>query len=802
MRLEVDESLKTFSLSARELAEDRRFYPIGFDRGEGWSALSDGTELHSRVLKARQAKFPGYRAEVFLQARIPVADWTAIITGRLDGCLDRGVEGVLIEEFKSAFFVSDAFRPSASSHDRHLSQLMIYCHLWSILGHSPASGTLVYVDVVSGREALFPFVYERAVCEREIESRLRKLLDEWLAGEGDRRKKAELAPDLPFPHAQPRPGQQQLIREIREAISGQQNLLAEAATGSGKTAASLYPALQAGLATRRQVVFLTAKNLQQTMAVKALEGMNAKGVFRTIQIRSKERMCANGQVLCHEDFCPYARNYPEKMESSRVLERLLETKSHLDPDTVFAESRQAGVCPFEVQLELAKRTDAMVADYNYVFEPAAALTNLADEGLRQTILLVDEAHNLPDRARNIYSPSIHEEALKAIYQFCLQQPGNVFERLALALEGWLALLARLGARLPEGDAIIELPPPVNEFQTLFEDWQAPFLGYLSWKREHKLFLPEDNVVQLHFGLQRFSAVLRLFGPGFTCVLERRKEALRLGLLCLDPARAIGPVFRTAHSTIFLSATLSPAGMFEKSLGLDLDRTRSLSIPPPFPKDNRKILILPQVRTSFKARDKNYEAIAGLIAAMSTAHPANYLVLFPSYAFLTQVSARLAGGGPRVMAQRANLTPQEREQILQTLAAPPEGGILLFAVLGGMYAEGIDYPGDLLSGVFVVSPALPQISFERELLRRYYEEDGEDGFDYAYLQPGMTRVIQAAGRLIRNETDRGVIALLCARFLEKPYRDRLPSDWYERSPLELISRDPASEIREFFSKASE
>jgi DNA excision repair protein ERCC-2 len=185
--------------------------------------------------------------------------------------------------------------------------------------------------------------------------------------------------------------------------------------------------------------------------------------------------------------------------------------------------------------------------------------------------------------------------------------------------------------------------------------------------------------------------------------------------------------------------------------------------------------------------------------MSDAHAGNDLVLFPSYRFLTEVAAKMPPTRARLLVQRPDLSDFERQQILEALSSPPSNGILLFAVSGGMYAEGVDYPGELLSGVFVVSPALPQVSFERELLRRYFDEKEEAGFDYAYLQPGMTRVVQAAGRLIRSETDRGVIALICRRFVEEPYASRLPRDWYEETPAELVTNRPAQEIREFFEK---
>jgi DNA excision repair protein ERCC-2 len=275
--------------------------------------------------------------------------------------------------------------------------------------------------------------------------------------------------------------------------------------------------------------------------------------------------------------------------------------------------------------------------------------------------------------------------------------------------------------------------------------------------------------------------------------------VRLALLCLDPARALAPIFQAASSAILMSATLNPADAFQRVLGLDRDRTGSISLPPPFPPENRKVMILPQVRTTYTARERNYGRIARLVGEMSDAHQGNDLVLFPSYRFLTEVATVMSKTRARLLVQRPNLSDFERREILKALESPPPEGILLFAVSGGMYAEGVDYPGDLISGVFVVSPALPQVSFERELLRRYFDDKEEAGFAYAYLQPGMTRVVQAAGRLIRSETDHGVIVLMCRRFLEEPYARYLPRDWYDESPSELVTHDPASEIREFFEK---
>jgi DNA excision repair protein ERCC-2 len=794
--MKFDEATRIFEVNVRELAEEEGFRRVGFDRGDGWRRLGLGTQVHSRVLAARRETFGSYRCEVHLQARIPVEEWTAVLTGRLDGCIEREAGHWLIEEFKSTDLPSEGIRPSGYAFERDRRQLLAYCYLWKRLGHPRVSAALVYVDIGTGEEVSIAVSYETESVDRDIERRLAQLLRMWKAQAAARARKARAAERLPFPHTAPRPIQEKLIAAVEQAVRSGENLIAEAPTGSGKTAAVLYPALREGLTSGKQVVFLTSKTLQQKMAVSALQAMNERA-FSTLQVRTKEKMCANDRILCHEEFCRFAKNYPEKMARSNILGRLRESYPHHDPDTVFEEARREEVCPFEVQLELAERADAIVGDYNYVFEPGVAMRHLIGEELKDVILLVDEAHNLPDRARKIFSPELLEEDWRALQNRLVLQAGDLFAELAASVEEVLALLEAAAEELPEGDAIAETQAPADAVHALRADWEPKLLRYLAWKREMKIALPDDPVMDAHFALHRFEAVLNMWGPDFTCVVERRTAGIRLALICLDPARALAPVFREASSTVLLSATLTPPEAFERMLGLERDRTSSISLPPPFPPENRKVMILPHVRTTYAAREKNYGRIGKVVAEMSDAHSGNDLVLFPSYKFLAEVAAVMPKTRARLLVQRADFSDFERQQILKALASPPPEGILLFAVSGGMYAEGVDYPGELLSGVFVVSPALPQVSFERELLRRYFDDREEAGFDYAYLQPGMTRVVQAAGRLIRSETDRGVIALICRRFLETPYARYLPRDWYGDTPEELVTDRPADEIREFF-----
>ncbi len=801
--MRFDAGAKTLEISVRELAEDEGFHRIGFGR-EGWSVFGGGAEMHARILNERCLRHSGYRKEVHLQGILPLNEWTVILTGRLDGCMERPGGGWLIEEFKSGFYSANETEavPVGESFERHRRQLLFYCHLWETLHHAPAQGALVYVDLATNRESRIEISHEPAELSREIEQRLRRRIGNCQAQEAVRRRKAECARTLPFPHNTVRPGQEKLMAAVRRAIESSENLLAEAPTGSGKTAASLFPALAAGLASGRQVVFLTSKTLQQSMAVSAMVAMNREGVFRTLQMRAKEKMCANGKVICHEDFCPYAKNYPEKMARSGIIERLVKNQTHHDPALVFAEAKAEEVCPFEVQLELAARADALVADYNYLIEPGAALRHLDLENLPETVLLVDEAHNLAERARRIYSPEIVEEQFRLLTAQWQLPSGALFTELSEVAESGLELLRLAAVALPEGKtaAIAEIDPPRAALAEFWKKWERYFLRYLLWKREMKVVQVEDAMVDFHYSLQRLMAVLSLFGPDFSCVIERRAGGLRLALVCLDAARPLRPIFGAASASIFLSATLSPLGLTGRSLGLEKERTSTVSLPPPFPRENRRVLVLPQVRTTFSARERNYQRIAGLIAGMSDAQAGNTLVLFPSYQFLAAVAGKLPSRRARLLVQRSNFSERERQEIFDQLKESPPEGILLLAVLGGMYAEGVDYPGELLSGVFIVSPGLPQVTFERELLRRYYDEQGESGFEHAYLHPGMTRVIQAAGRLIRSETDRGVIALFCQRFLEEPYASRLPRDWYDESPLELVARNPAEDILNFFRQS--
>jgi Rad3-related DNA helicase len=347
--------------------------------------------------------------------------------------------------------------------------------------------------------------------------------------------------------------QEKLIEAVRTAVANGENLLAEAPTGSGKTAAALHPALAAGLASGRQVVFLTSKTLQQKMAVSALVAMNER-VFHTVQIRAKERMCANDRVLCHEDFCRFAAVLPgedERVERARQASRT--TSTPRSGRRLRGGAPRGGSAPSRFSSSSPSAPTRSSPTTTTSSNPPAALRHLAGEDLRDAILVVDEAHNLPDRARGIFSPEILEEELSILANRLRLQPGALFEDLLATVEALGEILREAAEDLPEGEAIAEIEPPREAILDLRAAWEPTLMRYMDWKRDTRLALVDDPVLEFHFLLQRFCAVLTLFDDDFTAVVERRSGGVALALVCLDPARMLAPTFRRASSNGVLSA---------------------------------------------------------------------------------------------------------------------------------------------------------------------------------------------------------------------------------------------------------
>jgi len=810
----VDYDKREILCSVGDLVYPTTYRRIGVERGDGFRRMWIGQDIHGRRAELRAADDVNYRAEVHVVHRVIHQNWNVTITGRVDGLsVDAEKQAVSIEEVKSIHFDLELEALYRSEKlQRHMFQLLLYSLFLSsqpeLTGYAFAP-RLVLIDLISNDTREIDADFDRDSVAVALEASLDELTGRLETERALIVAKRSFAESLQFPYARLRPYQSEMIEAVARAIREREALLVSAPTGVGKTIAALFPAIRESLKAGKKVFYLTSKTLQQEAAVEAMKLLN-DGSLRVLRIRAKQKMCAHTEMICHEDFCPFAARYSEKMEKSGLVERITNSMTYFDPDLTFELSRSTEVCPFEVSLELIEQADVIVCDYNYIFDPYVGLKAYQqDDDYGDCVLIVDEAHNLVDRGRSYYSPELLEKTFDAVRDHLAGR--NCW------IDGWQQLLDDLRGNLHDlgaaagfgrpgpaeaGPYTQALCDPDREFFVAQRaEWERVVMHYISWKIENRIAEEDDPVVDFYFKLVKFTNLLNEEGEEFAHMIERTADGLKLKIFCKDPSRFLGDIFDSAYATIALSATLEPFDFYRKTLGLPNSRVSELSLPSPFPKSNRKIVVVPEVDTTFKQRANHYDRIADTVAQIAEASEGNFLALFPSYVFLREVSERMPPLRKQVIVQRTDMTDYERSAVLDILRERRSRDNLILAVSGGMYAEGVDYRGDMLSGVVVVGPALPSVSFEQELLKRYYDDQYGAGFEFAYLIPGMTRVVQSAGRVIRSETDVGVIALLCRRFTQESYTRYFPSDWYEESPRELISKKPASEIRAFFEAKS-
>jgi DNA excision repair protein ERCC-2 len=792
------ESLK-LDLSVADLLESPFLRSLGFSSRGGYERLWLGQAIHGRYQEEKLAEDPTYRREVVISHVFEHRGWRVTVQGRADG-LRREPDGSLVVEEIKSVRRGGALPPAV--REGYQRQALLYAWMLAHTEPTAVRAELVLIAIGSNETEREPLELNFEALTAAVRRRVNTLLHAW---EAEQRRAAErhaAAGRLVFPYRETRPGQELILAAVETAVAHKEHLLLQATTGIGKTVAALYPALRYALAHDKRLFVLTAKNTQQEMATAVLALLNQEEAFRSLRLRAKAKMCANDQILCHEEYCRFAKDYGLKLATSGVIPRILESHASIEPDQVFQAAREAEVCPFEVSLELSGRVQVTVCDYNYVFDPYVSLSGFAaEEDLSDVILVIDEVHNLVGRGRGYYSPELSSNAARRaaegvgrwgepihlrIENLCLKLAALIDETVADALEEG-----------PPGDRAVVWPLPEDRFWRLRPALDAAFVDYLEHQRETRTFHPEDPFVELYFEFLRFLNGLMVSDAAFSHCIEWKKGDGRLKILCKDPSRFLGAVIDRTHATIGLSATLSPPEFYTGLLGFAAGRTAFVEIANPFPAANRRVVIDPSVATTFRARPANYQRIADRLAAFADAVPGNCLALFPSYAFLAEVTGRMRLRNKRVLIQRQADSDAEREVLLQALRSAIFGDILLAAVAGGVFAEGVDYPGEVLKAVAVVGPCLPAMTLEQELLKEYYEERFERGFEFSFVVPGMTRVVQAAGRLIRSPEDTGVIALFDQRFLHSPYRDYLPADWLPEEGTSALVGEPARAAEEFF-----
>jgi DNA excision repair protein ERCC-2 len=804
-----DQEAFTLELAVADLLEGQVGRSIGFGSRGGFERLWLGQAIHSRYQEQKLAGDPSYRREVALSHSFEHRGWKVTVQGRADGVRRESDGTLVVEEIKS---VRRGGVLAPAVREMYQRQAQLYAWMLARGGEARVRAELVLISIGSDDVEREELPVHLDALEAGVRRRINALLRAWEAEQERRAARRQAAERLAFPYREPRPGQELILAAVETAVANREHLLLQATTGIGKTVAALYPALRYCLAHDKRLFVLTAKTMQQEMATAVLLLLNQDAAFRSLRLRAKAKMCANDQLICHEEYCRFAKDYALKLQTSGVLAEIYERHPAIEPDEVFRAARAAEVCPFEVSLELAARAEVTVCDYNYAFDPYVSLPDFSpDQDLSDAVLVIDEVHNLVERGRGYYSPELSANAARqaAAETGALGQPihlriAALCGRLATMIEeavsdcladaGGPDLDAELG---PGRDRAVEAPLPEEQFWRLRPELDAAFVDYLEHQRDHRSFRANDPFVELYFNFLRFLNGLAAADAAFSQFVEVCRGDCRVRVLCKDPSRFLGAVINRAHSSIGLSATLSPPDFYTGLLGFAVGRTAFVEIPNPFPAANRRVVIDATVATAYRRRPANYDRIAERLTAFAEAVPGNCLALFPSYAFLAEVAGRMRLRGKRLFVQRQADSDKEREVLLATLRGAVLGDVLLAAVAGGAFAEGVDYPGEMLRAVAVIGPCLPALTLERQLLKDYYQERFERGFEYAFVVPGMTRVVQAAGRLIRSPEDTGIIALFDQRFLEHPYRKHLPAEWLaEEGPSGLVG-DPAAVAAEFF-----
>lgn len=830
MAVQIDGTTQTITLSVRDLCDAEatggslNLSPLG-------SVRSDmGRSVHLDR-QARQSKERvSYRGEQNIRFTTRFRQYTVVIHGRIDGIYE--ADGVtIIEEVKSVLTLREDLRPEHLPLS-YVWQLRLYLYLWAQLHPgSPAFGQLVLVSCEPEKIIEVKVELDAAQVEALIETRLRIIVEEYQEACRRQALKQQRAPSIQFPFPRMRKHQDQMIEAIEAALESQQNLLISAPTGIGKTVAALYSTLRFAAENQLSIFFLTSKTTQQRIVADTLrlwgqesqpsEGNPPLPLFNSLILRSKEKICANDVVFCHESRCRYAKDFFRKLGDSNVRDTLMR-ELLLTPELVYAKALEEELCPFELSLELMGQVDLTVCDYNYVYDPRIAIQRLTERDHSRTILIVDEAHNLYSRAREYYSPALEMapiQRLRRSLESILDGESSTEQTLAPErfastgttglslsflgrLEGFIKRLERHFCEIAESypelqesnHAVISLDREF--FESLREELDELMKCYLIYQRRGGHLQDEDRLLDFFYSLSDFCRVLEIEGDEFVHVMDKERH---LRIICLDPARQLRKRNQRFYAVIGMSATLSPMEFYRDVLGFERD-TRLLALPSPFPPENRKILVIPEVSTTYDQRSRNFDKIARIIEEVVAIRSGNYFAFFPSFEFLKEVAALLSPKTAEILIQHRFMPDHQRSALLERLSEPGRAHLVL-AVQGGVFAEGVDYPGELAVGAIIVGPGLPKVSFELELMRQYYEENYGKGFEYAYLYPGMNRVVQSAGRIVRSESDRGVILLLDKRFAYENYSRLFPRDWYESSPAELAVRDFRAALASFWRTSS-
>lgn len=747
--------------------------------------LQKGNEAHDYL----QGKYnENSIKEFFIKQEVSFENHSLVVQGFIDGVLNIDGE-IIIEEIKSTNLELEVL--TLDYHQEYLAQLKLYGYLYALQNNmSEIHLRLTYISLVDYQVKSF----DNIATADELENFFFKSLDKYIGWlilvEDNLNNKVNSIKEIKFPYESMRVGQRDLMKACFQTMKTNDILYAVAPTGIGKTIATIFSSLKAMENKEDKLFYLTAKGMGKSVAINTMKLLEEKGlVMKSIVLTAKTKCCLLHMSHCDSDNCIYAKGYFNRLKDATI--DIFQENNIFSFEIIQEYAFKHQICSFEFSLYLSYFCDLIIADYNYVFDPRAHLVRYFEDDTYNPKLLIDEAHNLISRSKDMYSATCSSKNLRLLRRYTTGIKPSIRSDVNKALE----LIEAYNEKMPinqsfydnalDNDLIAQMRRIATKCDQLFSD--------------NKEFKHREEATEEYFTILDFIRISEYFGPSHRFLVKKEDDDYMFTILCLDASKFILDTIKTkCHGSVFFSATLYPIN-YHMDL-LTQGEGKYIILNSSFDNKNLDLIINDKVSTKYRNRESSVDEIIETIDALISGKPGNYIIFFPSYSYMKLVLDNMEATDYKILIQKSNMTEEERNQYFNEFLDNTTSKIGFF-VMGGVFSEGLDYVGDLLSGVIVVGVGLPQVCLENDLIKEYFEENEQNGFDYAYTFPGFNKVVQAAGRVIRSETDRGVVILMDERFKYQIYQSLMPSNWNNRKIINssfVLKRD----ILEFWENKEE
>lgn len=789
----MDENLPVIRISVRNLVEFI-LREGDIDNRTGGGQDPENMQMGSRIHRKIQRQMGSdYQAEVPLKTEIVCDGFTLKIEGRADGLIHTK-EQVMVDEIKGVLRELDRVQEPAGIH---LAQAKCYASMVAEQeGVDEIGVQMTYCQMETEEVKRFQYSYQSNELKVWFDEVIRQY-EKWAKFQIEWRKARNASIkgiEFPFPY---RKGQRELAVSVYRTILRKKKLFIQAPTGVGKTISTVFPAVKAvGEELGEKIFYLTAKTITRTVAEQAFETLREQNLkFKVITLTAKEKICFCEETSCNPDDCPYAKGHFDRVNDA-VYELLMQ-EDVMSREVLEAQARKHKVCPFEMALDVSTWVDGVICDYNYVFDPDARLRRFfAEGGAGGYLFLIDEAHNLVERGRQMYSAELCKEDFLSVKKLVKGEAPRFAKRLEACNKILLAMKKEC-----ENYKVLD---NISHFGIQLMNVLSETDRYLEECVDKEV---RENVLDFYFQVRSFLNIYDGLDENYVVYTEYQENGrFVLKLFCVNPAENLQKCLDKGNSAVFFSATLLPIQYYKRLLSTEKDNY-AVYIDSSFDTKKRLLMNGVDVSTRYAMRSREmYQRYATYIFRVVKAKMGNYLIFFPSYRFMEDVyqefTQLLASDGEEMelVIQQKHMDEEERENFLRAFEMGREKSLIGFGVLGGIFSEGIDLTNEKLIGTLIIGTGLPQVCNEREILKSYFDQKGLYGFDYAYRYPGMNKVLQAAGRVIRTEDDRGVILLLDERFQREKGKEIFPKEWAdcERCRLDIVEE----KIRLFWEKQTD